>query len=82
MSKEEGEMVQSRTRKGSGAARPESGPTARPGRTLWRGGSGGARDGNGTWCCGCCGANRWREIVAGHPPNEGPAPSTREGCPR
>ena len=57
MSKEEGKMVQSRTRKGSGAARPESGPTARPGRTLWRGGSGGARDGNGTWCCG---ANRWR----------------------
>ena len=39
MSKEEGEMVQSRTRKGSGAARPESGPTARPGRTLWRGAS-------------------------------------------
>ena len=31
----------------------------RPGRGPWRRGSVGARDGSGTWCCGCCGANRW-----------------------
>ena len=41
--------------------RAESAPTARRlGRGPWRPASGGARAGNGTWCCGCCAASRWR----------------------
>ena len=29
-------------------------------RGPWRRGSAGAWAGSGTWCCGCCEANRWR----------------------
>ncbi len=58
MSKEVGGMVQSRRVKGTGSARPESGPTLRRlGRGPWRLGSGGARAGSGTSCCGCCAAS-------------------------
>ena len=55
MSKEVAGMVQSRRVQGA-----ESAPTARRlARGPWRPGSGGARAGNGTWCCVYCAASRW-----------------------
>ena len=68
MSKGVGEMVRSRSVQVKASAgrrepggRPECPPTARQVRRgPWRRGSAGAWAGSGTWCCGCCEANRWR----------------------
>ena len=65
MSKEVAGMVQSRRVKELGrrgrrepGGRAESAPTGRRlGPGPWRPGSGGARAGSGTWCCGCCAAS-------------------------
>ena len=68
MSKEVGDMVQSKRVAGScvGAdgGSPEGDWSRRRrrggwGPGPWRPGSGGAQAGNGTWFCGCCAASRW-----------------------
>ena len=68
MSKGVGEMVRSRSVQvkasaGTEGARratgvPADGAAGEAGP--WRRGSAGAWAGSGTWCCGCCAANRWR----------------------
>ena len=58
-------MVQSRRVQGAGSARTEGARSASGvgadgaavGPGPWRPGSGGARAGSGTWCCGCCAAS-------------------------